>query len=40
VQAPSPGHEDTTLESVLALGRRDVWAVGYAADQGVSSRRP
>jgi hypothetical protein len=40
VDAPSPGIEDDTLESVVALGRREAWAVGYSADDGVSSRVP
>jgi hypothetical protein len=40
VAVPSPGLEDNTLESVVALRRNDAWTVGFAADQGVSSRRP
>jgi hypothetical protein len=40
VPTPSPGLFDNTLEDVVALGPDDAWAVGYAADSGVSSRTP
>jgi hypothetical protein len=37
---PGPGLEDNSLEGLVAIGTDDVWAVGYAADDGVISRKP
>jgi hypothetical protein len=40
IAVPSPGLDDNSMEGIVAIAPDDVWAVGYAADDGVSSRKP
>ena len=40
VPVPSPGFEYNALESVVALGPHNVWAVGNASNEGTSRRQP